>query len=139
MSNAEPNNPYHFWPTLPFEEWRETYYLLHMWTQVVGKLKLSVNPHLNHWWQVPLYVGTRGLTTGAMHYPDSSFQIDFDFIEHKLFVRESNDRTLSLDLDSTRSVADFYEGLKSRLESLRIWMNIWTTPVEVANPVPFER
>jgi hypothetical protein len=138
MSNAESNNLFDWWPSLPYAEWRETYYLLHMWTQIVGKVKLSMNPRVNHWWHVPLYVNARGLTTDAMHYPDRAFQIDFDFIEHKLYVRESNDRTLSIDLDSPRSVADFYEELKSHLDSLRIWMHIWTTPVEVENPIPFE-
>jgi hypothetical protein len=139
MSNAEPNETYHFWPSLPYADWRETYYLLHMWTQVVGKVKLSMNPHVNHWWQVPLYVNARGLTTAAMHYPDRAFQIDFDFIDHQLYVRESNNRTLSIALDSTQSVADFYGALKSQLDSLRIWMHIWTTPVEVENPIPFEQ
>jgi hypothetical protein len=140
MSNAESDNPFDFWPSLPpYAEWRETYYLLHMWTQVVGKVKLSMNPHVNHWWHVPLYVNSRGLTTAAMHYPGRAFQIDFDLIDHKLFLHESNNQTLSIDLDSMQSVADFYEVLKSRMESLRIWMNIWTTPVEVENPIPFER
>ncbi len=139
MSTAGSDNPYDFWPSLPYQEWRETNYLLHMWTQVVGKVKLSMNPQVNHWWHVPLYVDSRGLTTAAMHYVDRVFQIDFDFIDHKLYVRESNDRTLSLDLDSTTSVADFYEALKSHLDSLRIWTKIWTTPVEVENPIPFER
>jgi hypothetical protein len=73
-----------------------------------------------------------------MHYADRVFQIDFDFIEHKLFIRESNGRTLSIELTS-RTVADFYEEFKSSLDSLRIWTNIWTTPVEVENPIPFER
>ncbi|HEX8502722.1 MAG TPA: DUF5996 family protein [Pyrinomonadaceae bacterium] len=140
MSNAEPNDLFHFWPELPpYGEWRETYYALHMWTQIVGKVKLSMNPHVNHWWHVPLYVNARGLTTGAMHYPDRAFQIDFDFIDHQLYVRESGDRTLSVDLTTPRSVADFYGELKSRLAELRIWMNVWTTPVEVESPVPFER
>jgi hypothetical protein len=138
MNTAESDNPFDFWPSLPYDEWRETYEALHMWTQVVGKIKLSMNPHVNHWWHVPLYVSARGLTTSAMHYSDRVFQIDFDFIEHKLFVRESNDRTLSVEL-GPRTVADFYAELKSRLDSLRIWTNIWTTPVEVENPVPFER
>ena len=139
MDNAESHNPFDFWPSLPYGEWRETYEALHMWTQVVGKVKLSMNPYLNHWWQVPLYVDARGLTTSAMHYVGRVFQIDFDFIDHKLFVRESNDRTLSIDLTTPRSVADFYQELKSHLDSLRLWTNIWTTPVEVENPVPFER
>jgi Family of unknown function (DUF5996) len=140
MDTDAPDNPFDFWPRLPpYGEWQETYYLLHMWTQVVGKIKLSMNPHVNHWWQVPLYVTPRGLTTAAMHHPGRAFQLDFDFIDHQLFLRESTGQTLSIELSSVESVADFYEVLKSRMESLRIWMNIWTTPVEVENPVPFER
>ena len=140
MDTNASDNPFDFWPSLPnYADWRETYYLLHMWTQVVGKVKLSMNPHVNHWWQVPLYINARGLTTAAMHYPGRAFQLDFDFIDHQLYLRESTGQTLSIDLSSTQSVADFYEVLKSRMESLRIWMNIWTTPVEVENPVPFEQ
>jgi Family of unknown function (DUF5996) len=140
MDTNAPDNPYDFWPSLPrYADWRETYYLLHMWTQVVGKVKLSMNPHVNHWWQVPLYVNARGLTTAAMHYADRVFQLDFDFIDHQLYLRESTGQTFSIDLNSVESVADFYEALKARMESLRIWMKIWTTPVEVENPVPFER
>jgi hypothetical protein len=140
MDTNAPDNPYDFWPSLPrYADWRETYYLLHMWSQVVGKVKLSMNPHVNHWWQVPLYVNSRGLTTAAMHYADRVFQLDFDFIDHQLYLRESTGQTLSIDLNSIGSVADFYEVLKARMESLRIWMRIWTTPVEVENPVPFER
>ena len=140
MDTNATDNPYDFWPSLPrYADWRETYYLLHMWTQVVGKVKLSMNPHVNHWWQVPLYVNSRGLTTAGMHYADRVFQLDFDFIDHQLYLRESTGQTLSIDLNSIGSVADFYEVLKARMESLRIWMRIWTTPVEVENPVPFER
>ena len=140
MDTNATDNPYDFWPSLPrYADWRETYYLLHMWTQVVGKVKLSMNPHVNHWWQVPLYVNARGLSTAAMHYADRVFQLDFDFIDHQLYLRESTGQTLSIDLNSIGSVADFYEVLKARMESLRIWMKIWTTPVEVENPVPFER
>jgi hypothetical protein len=139
MSSPNEYDPGQWWPSLPFAEWRETYEALHMWTQVVGKIKLDMNPRVNHWWHVPLYVSARGLTTSAMHYFDRVFQIDFDFIDHELLVRESNNRTLSVDLTGTHSVADFYAEVKSRLDELRIWTNIWTTPVEVENPVPFER
>jgi hypothetical protein len=127
------------WPALPFQEWRETYEALHMWTQVVGKIKLRMNPHVNHWWHVPLYVSARGLTTAAMHYGPRVFQIDFDFVEHQLLVIESDARAESLDLTRVNSVAEFYAGVKSLLDSRRIWTNIWTTPVEVENPVPFEQ
>jgi hypothetical protein len=110
-----------------------------MWTQVVGKVKLGMNPHVNHWWHVPLYVSARGLTTAAMHYGDRVFQMDFDFVEHQLLVSEGDARTDSLDLTRVYSVAEFYAGVKSLLDSRRIWTNIWTTPVEVENPVPFEQ
>jgi hypothetical protein len=139
MSSLDTYDPGEWWPRLPFAEWRETYEALHMWTQVVGKVKLGMNPLVNHWWHVPLYVSVRGLTTSAMHYGDRVFQMDFDFIEHKLFVSESDNRTLSVDLTGVTSVADFYAEVKSRLDELRIWTNIWTTPVEIENPVPFEQ
>jgi hypothetical protein len=139
MSSLDTYDPGEWWPRLPFAEWRETYEALHMWTQVVGKVKLGMNPLVNHWWHVPLYVSARGLTTSAMHYGDRVFQMDFDFIEHKLFVSESDNRTLSVDLTRITSVADFYAEVKSRLDELRIRTNIWTTPVEVENPVPFEQ
>ena len=136
MSSAE---QFEWGPALPFEEWRETYEALHMWTQVVGKVKLDKNPLVNHWWHVPLYVSARGLTTGAMNEGGRVFQIDFDFIDHELIVSDSDGRSLSFDLTRVGSVADFYASVKSRLDELRIWTNIWTTPVEVANPVPFEQ
>src|SRR5215218_10274691 len=126
MSSTEPGG---WWPALPFEEWRETYGALHMWTQVVGKIKLAMNPLVNHWWHVPLYVSPSGLTTSAMHYGDRVLQIDFDFVEHRLFLRVSDERPQSFELQSG-SVADFYAGVKSLLDSQRIWTKIWTTPVE---------
>ena len=135
MSSAEQDGA---WPALPFNEWRETYEALHMWTQVVGKVKLSMNPHVNHWWHVPLYVSASGLTTAAMHYGDRVFQMDFDFVEHRLFLHVSGERPNSIELGSG-SVADFYAEVKSLLDSTRIWTRIWTTPVEVENPVPFEQ
>jgi len=139
MTDREPSGAAGDWPALPFEEWRETYGALHMWTQVVGKIKLGMNPQVNHWWHVPLYVSARGLTTAAMHYGDRVFQIDFDFVDHELLVRESDARTLTLDLTRVTSVAEFYAQVKSLLDSRRIWAHIWTTPVEVENPVPFEQ
>src|ERR671921_1752599 len=87
-----------WWPALPYAEWRETYEALHMWTQVVGKVKLDKNRDVNHWWHVPLYVSARGLTTAAMNEGDRVFQIDFDFIDHTLSVSESGGRSLSFDL-----------------------------------------
>jgi Family of unknown function (DUF5996) len=126
------------WPALPFEEWRETYATLHMWTQVVGKVRLALEPPVNHWWQVPLYVDARGLTTSAMHYNERVFRVDFDFVEHKLFVRDGAGLTRSVEL-APRTVADFYGEFMSALRALDIDVKIWTTPVEVESPVPFER
>jgi hypothetical protein len=125
------------WPSLPLEEWRDTYATLHMWTQVVGKIRLAQTPLVNHWWNVPLYVTARGLDTSAMPYEDRSFQIIFDFIGHKLLIECSDGSTKSLAL-APRSVADFYAEVMRALSDLGIEVKIWTMPVEVENPVRFE-
>jgi hypothetical protein len=101
-------------------------------------VRLAQAPHLNHWWQVPLYVTARGLTTSAMPYERQTFQIDFDFIEHKLFIEKSDGQSSALAL-APRTVADFYAEFMSAMRSLSLDVKIWTTPVEVENPVPFER
>jgi hypothetical protein len=126
------------WPSLPLDEWRETCATLHMWTQVVGKVRLVQAPHINHWWQVPLYVTARGLTTSAMPYERQTFQIDFDFIEHKLVIEKSDGQKSALAL-APRTVADFYAEFMSAMRSLSLDVKIWTTPVEVENPIPFEK
>lgn len=126
------------WPSLPFNEWRETCATLHMWTQVVGKVRLALAPHVNHWWQVPLYVTSRGLTTSPMPYGRRTFQVDFDFLEHKLLIETSDGDSREMRL-APRTVADFYGEFISSLRSLGLEVKIWTTPVEVANPVPFEK
>lgn len=126
------------WPSLPLEEWKDTFATLHMWTQVVGKIRLAQSPPLNHWWQVPLYVTARGLTTSAMPYGGRSFEMEFDFIDHQLVVKCDDGATRTVPL-SPRSVADFYREVMRTLRQLDIEVNIWTTPVEVENPVPFEK
>ncbi len=126
------------WPDLPLEEWQDTKDTLHMWTQVVGKIRLAQTPLVNHWWNVPLYVTSRGLTTSAMPYDDRTFEIDFDFIDHQLLIKCSDGAEKSLAL-VPRSVADFYEEVMQALHSLDLEVKIWTTPVEVENPVPFEQ
>ena len=78
------------WPALPLEEWQDTYATLHMWTQVVGKIRLEQTPLVNHWWNVPLYVTARGLTTSVMPYKDRAFEIDFDFIDHRLLIKRDD-------------------------------------------------
>jgi hypothetical protein len=125
-------------PALPFEEWRETCATLHMWTQVVGKIRLAQTPLVNHWWNVPLYLTARGLTTSAMPYGDRTFQIDFDFVDHRLLFETSDGKTDSLAL-APRTVADFYQEVIRRLARLGIEVKIWTTPVEIPDPVPFEQ
>ena len=126
------------WPALPFDGWRETCATLHMWTQVVGKVRLARAPHVNHWWQVPLYVTSRGLTTSPMPHGQRTFQVDFDFIDHRLLVATSEGDSREMRL-APRTVADFYGEFASTLKGLGLEVKIWTTPVEVPDPVPFEK
>jgi Family of unknown function (DUF5996) len=95
------------WPALPLEEWQDTYATLHMWVQVVGKIRLAQTPLVNHWWNVPLYVTVRGLTTSAMPYHNRTFELDFDFIDHQLYIK-CDDATREAIPLVPRSVADFY-------------------------------
>jgi hypothetical protein len=125
------------WPELKFDEWKDTCATLHMWTQVVGKIRLKQTPLVNHWWNVPLYVSARGLTTSAMPFRERYFEIEFDFIDHKLLIECSDGATKSLAL-RPQSVAGFYAEVMSALRDLGINIKIWTTPVEIPNPIPFE-
>jgi hypothetical protein len=125
------------WPELKFAEWRDTLATLHMWTQVVGKIRLKQTPLVNHWWNVPLYVSARGLTTSAMPYEDRIFEIEFDFIDHLLLIKCSDGAATTLPL-RPQSVADFYAEVMAALRGLKIDIKIWTTPVEVPDPIPFE-
>jgi hypothetical protein len=124
------------WPELPLEAWQDTYATLHMWTQIVGKVRLALSPRINQWWEVPLYVNARGLTTSAIPYGGRIFDVQFDFIDHKLSIQTSwgSSKTLVL---RPRSVADFYAEFMSALQSLGIAVKIWPMPVEVPNPVRF--
>ena len=126
------------WPELPLSDWADTCATLHLWTQVVGKIRLAHAPMVNHWWQVPLYVSCRGLTTSPIPYGGESFQIDFDFIHHTLVLQTSRGEVETVPL-GPRSVADFYEDLMSRLRGLGIETRIWTMPVEIPDAIPFEQ
>ena len=95
------------WPALPLGSWKDTYATLHMWTQIVGKVRLGLTPLVNHWWNVPLYVAARGLTTSRIPYGERSFEIWFDFIRHQLVLETSEGILKTLPL-VPRSVADFY-------------------------------
>lgn len=126
------------WPDLPLAEWKDTYETLHMWTQIIGKIRLKITALENHWWNVTLYVTPRGLTTSTMSYKGRHFQIDFDFIAHILRIETNTGSSKSVALRS-RSVAEFYQATMAALESLGLTINIWTTPSEVPNPIPFEQ
>jgi hypothetical protein len=130
-SNLDP------WPELPLTAWQDTYATLHMWTQVVGKVRLALSPRINHWWEVPLYVNSRGLTTSAIPYGEEIFEVQFDFVAHTLNIQTSRGAQKVLPLRA-QSVADFYKEFMSALHSLGIEVRIWTMPVEVPNPVRFE-
>ena len=124
------------WPALPLEAWRETCDTLHMWTQIVGKVRMGLTPLVNHWWNVTLYVTSRGLTTGAMPCGDGDLEIAFDFLDHNLVITSSDDRRKQLPL-IPRSVADFYGEFMASLKSMGADVRIWPTPVEVSDPIPF--
>jgi hypothetical protein len=124
------------WPALPWEEWKETAATLHMWMQVVGKTRLALTPLVNHWWNVPLYVTARGLSTSSIPYNDDLVDIEFDFIEHRLHVRMTSGESRSIAL-RPQSVASFYAEYLDLLRALGIDVKINPKPVEVADPIPF--
>src|SRR5262249_4364096 len=125
------------WPPLVFAGGQESCVTLQLWTQVVGKVRRALAPMANHWWQVPLYVTARGLTTSPMPYAGGALQIDFDFIDHRLVIATSAGRQSVLALEP-RSVADFHRALMSQLAALGVAVKIWTMPVEIPNAIPFE-
>jgi uncharacterized protein DUF5996 len=126
------------WPALPLVEWQDTYRTLHMWTQIVGKIRMSLSPPLNHWWHVTLYVNSRGLTTGPIPYQEGIFEIQFDFEKHDLRIGTSQGRGALRPL-KPESVANFYGAIMETLVSLGISTNINLKPQEIADAVPFDR
>jgi hypothetical protein len=126
------------WPALDFADWADTAATLHMWTQVVGKVRMALTPPVNHWWHVPLYVSSRGLTTSPIPHAGRSFEIAFDFLDHRLRVACSDGAADSFALEP-QTVAAFYRRLMASLSGLGIEVRIRTTPCEVADPIPFER
>jgi hypothetical protein len=135
--DTPPTSPASRWPDLPLEAWRDTYETLHMWTQVVGKIRLALTPWINHSWHVPLYVTARGLTTSPIHTKGRTLQIDFDFLDHRLLIA-TNDGPMRAVALEPRSVADFYREVMATLRSLGVDVAIRTRPVEVEAPIPFE-
>jgi hypothetical protein len=127
------------WPSLPYEEWCQTLDTIHLWTQIVGKIKLKQNPFLNQWWEVAFYITPIGLTTGRIPYKDKSFEISFDFIFHKVVITTNQGMIKIIPL-KPKTVSDFYDELMSSLHSLHIKIKINTIPSEMPGyNTPFEK
>jgi hypothetical protein len=122
------------WPSLPYEEWKDTYTTLHMWTQIVGKIALAQAPPVNHSWAIALLVTPRGLVTHTLPHGDRTFTMEFDFIDHQLVIRTSDGDVRSLAL-APRSVANFYAEVMATLTAMRLPVKIWPMAVEI--PAPF--
>jgi hypothetical protein len=124
-------------PPLPLAQWQATYDTLHMWTQIVGKVRLEQCPAINHWWGVALYVTACGLTTSPMPYGKGSFEIQFDFLNHILLIETSGGEYREVMLEP-QSVAEFYRKFIAALQNLGIDVHIYTVPQEFPNPIRFE-
>ena len=125
------------WPPLPLEQWEDTRATLHMWTQIVGKVRLEQTPLVNHWWNVPLYVSARGLTTTAMPYDERFFEMEFDFVDHFLVIKCSDGASANVAL-APKSVATFYKQTMAALRGLGLDVTIWRMPVEIPDPILFD-
>jgi hypothetical protein len=124
------------WPALPIAAWRDTYATLLLYTQIVGKIRLALTPKMNQWWNVPLYVTTRGLTTSPMPYRERTLSIDFDFIDHQLMIRDSDGRSSALPL-VPQAVCDFHRALFAQLAALDVEVEIQLAPQECPVTTPF--
>jgi Family of unknown function (DUF5996) len=122
------------WPPLPYEEWKDTYATLHMWTQIVGKVALAQAPPLNHSWSIALLVTPRGLVTRTLPHGDRTFTMEFDFIDHQLVIRTSEGDVRSVAL-APRSVASFYAEVMATLTSMGLPVKIWPMAVEIPVPI----
>jgi len=124
------------WPELTLSDWEGTLATFHLWTQIVGKVRLTLEPMLNHWWQVPLYVSARGLTTSLMHAGAAGLEIEFDLIDHVLEARTTDGRREHVALEP-RSVASFYRATMAALDRLAMPVQIWPKPQEITEAIPF--
>jgi hypothetical protein len=138
MTNTSFSDSPECWPDLPLDSWRETCATLHMWTQIVGKVKMRLTPLVNHWWNVPLYVTARGLTTSSFCYCRRSIEIQFDFLTDRLVLESSDGMVRELPL-RPMTVADFYREFMDMLRSAGIEVDIWRMPVEIPDPIPFDQ
>jgi len=125
------------WPALPYAEWSDTCETLHMWTQIVGKIRMEKTPPINHWWHVTLYVTARGLGTSLIPDGDRTFEMDFDFLAHRLTIATTDGERRDIPL-APMTVAEFYDRVMRALRELKLDVKINTMPSEVANPIPFE-
>lgn len=125
------------WPSLPFQEWKETCATLHRWMQIVGKLRLVQSSWINHSWHATLYLTARGLSTSPIPHGTQTFQIDFDFIDHRLLIQKNDGQVRAIALEP-RPVADFLREVSARLLELQLPVKIHTTPNEVVDAIPFE-
>ena len=126
------------WPALPLDAWRDTYATLHMWTQIVGKITLASTPRMNHFWNIALQITSRGLSTPTLTYGDLAFTMVFDFIRHQLVIECSNGKTEMIGLEPM-TVAEFYRVVLDRLDRMGINVRIWPMPVEIPDPIRFDK
>src|SRR5690242_7824336 len=124
------------WPALPFSSWKDTCATLHMWTQIVGKVRMALTPLINHWWNVPLYVSARGLTTSLMHAGGRGLEVEFDFVDHALHLRTADGQSRTVALE-TQSVAAFYRATMDALDELGTAVHIVARPSEIEDAIPF--
>jgi hypothetical protein len=126
------------WPDLPYQDWKDTLATLHMWCQIVGKIRVAQSPWINHSWHATFYLSSRGLTTSTIPYGTRIFELDFDFIDHLLRISTSDAATKTMAL-KPRSVADFYRELVAHMTDLGLPVRIHTTPNEIPIAIPFEQ
>ena len=128
----------HLWPALPYDAWKDTYATLHMWTQIVGKVALALAPPINHGWGIALQLTARGLTTRPLAHGARSFTMEFDLIDHQLVIQttDGDRRTSRLE---PRTVADFYRDVMATLRAMSLPVTIWPVPVEIPDPIPFQK
>ena len=135
--NGKNDSPDSVWPALAYADWQDTCNTLHLWTQIVGKVKLALAPFTNHWWGIVLFVTARGLTTGAMPYGDRALQVDFDFCAHQVVLRTSDAREQRIAL-APMATAEFFAAVMRALRALDVDAQIWVMPVEIEGAVPFD-
>ena len=126
-------------PPLPLAEWKATKNTLHLYLQIVGKIRLALFPRMNHWWHVTFYVSTRGLSTRPIPYGGGNFEIEFDFLEHKLRISTSDGERREFALEDGLTVAEFYGKVFENLKSLGIETKIWAVPYEAPSKTPFAK